>query len=70
VSTLVVWSAENRTLPIENGKAAFAAIGAAEKHFLLIENAGHMFPLERGTETAGAVRPFLSGEAVAETVPA
>jgi pimeloyl-ACP methyl ester carboxylesterase len=70
VPSLVIWSAENRTLPVENGKAAFDAIGAAEKYFLLIENAGHMFPLERGAETAEAVRPFLAGQPVAETIPA
>ena len=62
--TLVIWSAENRTLPVENGHAAFAAIGAAEKHFLLIERAGHMFPLERGAEVAEAVRAFLDGKPV------
>jgi pimeloyl-ACP methyl ester carboxylesterase len=70
VPSLVIWSAENRTLPVENGQAAFEAIGAADKHFLLIENAGHMFPLERGAETAAAVRPFLGGLPVAATVPA
>jgi pimeloyl-ACP methyl ester carboxylesterase len=70
VPSLVIWSAENRTLPIENGKAAFDAIGAAEKYFLLIENAGHMFPLERGAATAEAVRPFLEGKPVNATVPA
>jgi pimeloyl-ACP methyl ester carboxylesterase len=70
VPSLVIWSAENRTLPIANGKAAFDAIGAAEKYFLLIENAGHMFPLERGAETAEAVRPFLEGKPVRATVDA
>jgi pimeloyl-ACP methyl ester carboxylesterase len=70
VPTLVLWSAQNRTLPVANGEAAFAAVGSAEKYFTLIEGAGHMFPLERGAETAAAMRPFLRGKAVGATVPA
>jgi pimeloyl-ACP methyl ester carboxylesterase len=59
--TMVVWSAENRTLPLSAGQAAFAAIGAPQKYLTVVENAGHMVPLERGPDTALLARHFLAG---------
>ena len=58
---LVMWSAQNRTLPVADGEAAFAAIGAAEKRFTLVEGIGHAAPIEGGAETAAAARAFFKG---------
>jgi len=61
--TMVLWSAENRTLPMTAGQAAFDAIGAPHKYLTIIGGAGHMVPLERGRETAQVVRQFIDGGA-------
>ena len=58
---LVMWSAQNRTLPVADGEAAFAAIGAAEKRFTLVDGIGHAAPIEGGAETAAAARTFFAG---------
>ena len=60
--TLVLWSQSNRTLPIENGLAAYAAVGAPDKHFVIVEGAGHMLPLEKGILSGRLVRRFVDGE--------
>jgi len=62
--TLVLWSAENRTLTVEHGRAAFDAVGAAQKWFTVVENVGHMLPLEGGEVSGEVVRRFLDGAAV------
>lgn len=59
--TLVIWSDRNRTLPVAEGEAAFAAIGARTKYFTVVQNAGHMVPLEAGRETAVLARRFMAG---------
>jgi pimeloyl-ACP methyl ester carboxylesterase len=58
---LVMWSAENRTLPVADGEAAFAAIGSAEKRFTLVEGIGHSAPIEGGAVTGDAARTFFAG---------
>jgi pimeloyl-ACP methyl ester carboxylesterase len=58
---LVMWSAENRTLPVADGEAAYAAIGSAEKRFTLVENIGHSAPIEGGAVTAAAALTFFKG---------
>lgn len=59
--TLVVWSEFNRTLPLENGQIALDAVGAPQKHLLVVADAAHMHPLEKGAESARQVRVFLDG---------
>ena len=66
--TLVLWSAENRTLTVEHGRAAFDAVGAVEKWFTVVENVGHMLPLEGGAVSGDVVRLFLDGAGVPERV--
>lgn len=66
--TLVMWSEHNRTLPVENGRAAFDAVGAEKKQFVVIEGAGHMLPLEKGAESGRVARRFLDGENLPESV--
>ena len=60
--TLVMWSEFNRTLPVENGRAAYDAVGAADKQFVVIEDAGHMLPLEKGDLSGRVARRFIAGE--------
>lgn len=59
--TLVVWSEHNRTLPVENGAIALDAVGAADKHLLIVSKAGHMHPLEKGAQSSREARVFLDG---------
>lgn len=66
--TLVMWSEQNRTLALPNGQAAFAAIGAPDKHFSLVRNAGHMVPIEAGPATANVARLFLAGKRPPATI--
>jgi len=58
---LVLWSAENKTLPLANGEAAFAAIGSAQKRFTVVDGIGHTAPIEGGAVTARAARTFFLG---------
>jgi pimeloyl-ACP methyl ester carboxylesterase len=58
---LVLWSEKNRTLPLEDGRAAFAAIGSAQKKFTVARNIGHAAPIEGGRATAKAARTFFRG---------
>ncbi|WP_439533554.1 alpha/beta fold hydrolase [Polymorphobacter sp.] len=58
---LVIWSENNRTLPVEDGRAAFAAIGSSQKRFSIARNIGHAAPLEGGPATARAARTFFLG---------
>lgn len=66
--TLVMWSALNRTLPVENGRAAYKAVGAADKQFVIIEDAGHMLPLEKGALSGTVAKRFVDGEKLPESV--
>jgi pimeloyl-ACP methyl ester carboxylesterase len=66
--TLVMWSGENRTLPVANGEAAFKAVGAEDKQFVVIERAGHMLPLEQGELSSSVARRFLDGARVPASV--
>jgi pimeloyl-ACP methyl ester carboxylesterase len=66
--TLILWSACNRTLSVADGRAAFEAVGAVDKQFLLIEQAGHMLPLEKGAISGRAVRRFLAGKVLPQTL--
>ena len=60
--TLVMWSEFNRTLPVENGRAAYDAVGTPDKQFTVIEDAGHMLPLEKGELSGRVARRFIAGE--------
>ena len=62
--TLVLWSAENRTVAVADGEAAFRAIGATDKAWVVIPDAGHMLPLEKGADSAAVARKFLEGARV------
>ncbi|HUD30769.1 MAG TPA: alpha/beta hydrolase [Novosphingobium sp.] len=66
--TLVMWSRHNRTLPVEHGVAAFEAVGAAQKQFVVIEGAGHMLPLEKGGLSGRVARRFADGEVLAPSI--
>lgn len=66
--TLVMWSEHNRTLPVENGVAAFRAVGSANKQFTIIKGAGHMLPLEKGELSGKVARRFFDGERLPEQV--
>jgi pimeloyl-ACP methyl ester carboxylesterase len=58
---LVMWSEKNATLPLEDGRAAYAAIGAAQKKFVVATGIGHAAPLEGGPATAAAAHRFFKG---------
>ncbi|MFC0204590.1 alpha/beta fold hydrolase [Novosphingobium soli] len=60
--TLVMWSRHNRTLAVEHGEAAFAAVGGQDKQFVVIEGAGHMLPLEKGELSGQVAGRFADGE--------
>ncbi len=60
--TLVMWSETNRTLPVENGRAAYAAVGSPDKQFVVIGGAGHMLPLEKGDLSGRVARRFVDDE--------
>lgn len=63
--TLVMWSEFNRTLPVENGRAAHDAVGSPDKAFVIIKGVGHMLPLEGGEESARVARQFIKEGATA-----
>jgi pimeloyl-ACP methyl ester carboxylesterase len=58
IPTLVVWGAEDKTVPITAGKAYAAAIPGAQ--FAIIEKSGHIPSLEQPQEFLKVVLPFLS----------
>ncbi len=57
--TLVVWGAEDHTVPLENGRAYANAIPNAR--LVLIERSGHVPALEQPKQFVDAVDQFLSG---------
>lgn len=61
--TLVMWAERNRTLPVAEGRAAFDAIGAKDKRFVVVKRAGHMMPLEAGARSVRTARRFLASAA-------
>jgi pimeloyl-ACP methyl ester carboxylesterase len=66
-STMVMWSRRNRTLPLENGFAAFDKLAAPNRQFTIMEHAGHMVPLEQGDASGRAARRFVDQEISAPT---
>lgn len=59
--TLVIWGAEDRTIPVEMGLELLS--GIPDSRMRLVGGAGHVPLLDKPTEMLGLVRDFLEGEA-------
>lgn len=57
VPTLVIWGESDRFVPVAHGKAYQEGIAGAK--FVVLEQCGHMPPLEKPEETARVVTQFL-----------
>jgi pimeloyl-ACP methyl ester carboxylesterase len=62
--TLVIWGAEDRTIPVEMGLELLA--GIPDSRMRLVGGAGHVPMLDKPEEMLALVRDFLEGEGVGE----
>ena len=60
VPTLVIWGAEDRTIPVEMGLELLA--GIFDSRMRLIGGAGHVPMLDKPLETVALFRSFLEGD--------
>ncbi|MBB5686387.1 alpha/beta fold hydrolase [Sphingobium boeckii] len=60
VPTLLLWSDRDPEVPLETqGKKALAGLGSRDKALLVIQNCGHMMPIECGIASARKARIFM-----------
>lgn len=60
VPTLLLWSEHDHELPLETtGRRGFALLAAVDKQLEVVQDCGHMMPLECGVESASNARRFF-----------
>ena len=68
VPTLLLWSDHDHELPVETvGRRGLEILGSADKALEVVENCGHMMPLECGVQSADVAARFFDRVGTSQT---